>query len=230
MYEFPETRPTNGVLAYTLLTISKFDEVDAVRCVDWPGKVLQISRSSDELCWELRLLDPTIPVAQVDGANLPIVQTIPIPDPATWGTRIGNSEPIEIGDRSFLMFISKETAGGINHIWIAEIGLGKTWVRKVDDIPAGGNGLIITDPEWSGGGEVITAYDAAGKLYAFPTGITVSPCPDELPTLRPLSFTNGEFQLEISGVLHSTVNVQVSPDLVDWGLLTALAGNTTLPW
>jgi hypothetical protein len=135
-----------------------------------------VSRSADGLSWELRLVDPLLPISVVGGSQLPIVQSISYPDPAIWGTQMTNSEPLRIGDKSFQMFITKEMPGGINHIWIAQMGVGQTWVRKVDDIPQGGNGMIITDPEWSGGGEIISAYDGAGRLYSFPTGISVSPC------------------------------------------------------
>ncbi len=51
----------------------------------------------------------------------------------------------------------------------------------------------------------------------------------DLPTLTPSGFTGDEFRLEVTGTVTSSVNVEVSNDLVNWGLLAVLTPSSAMP-
>ena len=174
--EIPATVPAAGApLPSRLLVMLAFYEMTPVTAESWPGMVGILSRSADARCFEIRLFDPTLPVASIP-AELPVGQQICIAD-ETYGTEIINAEFFRKGASAYLMFITREAQGAVNHIWIAEIGEGKTWQRRIDTVPAGDTSDILTDPEWSCNGRCVISYPRDGStLTAWDTGLTPVGC------------------------------------------------------
>lgn len=177
IFEIPAAVPAAGApLPSRLLVMPAFYEMTPVTAESWPGMVGILSRSADSRCFEIRLFDPSLPVASIP-ADLPVGQRICIRD-ANYGTEIINAEFFRKGASAYLMFITREARGSVNHIWLAEIGEGKTWQRRIDTRPAGDATDVLTDPEWSCNGRCVISYSRGGStLTAWDTGLQPVGCP-----------------------------------------------------
>jgi hypothetical protein len=177
IFEISAVVPAGGApLPSRLLVMPAFYEMTPVTAESWPGKAGILSRTADSRCFEIRLFDPSLPLASIP-ADLPVGQRICIAD-TTYGTEIINAEFFRKGASAYLMFITRE-ARGVNHIWIAEIGDGKTWQRRIDTRAAGDTTDVLTDPEWSCNGRCVISYPRGGStLTRWDTGLTPVGCPN----------------------------------------------------